>query len=319
MKWYIKWLLSILILGFVIILVKNEYSYKLLEDANYGMPALIEKGKISNLYIGSSMFRQGIDIMTLEENGEDNYVLAYNGNQPVLEYYQLNNLLENNVKIENLYVDMYVYSAWAQPKISDEKMLMEFGLKDKLNLFYLISNGTFRENIITFWQMFVSGNNELLATWGISNGVINSIFDKGGSTSRPEASEKEKLDALTIPQIDNAINVVQLEYLRKLINITKKNNINIIFIESPKYDRMSNNQDYISAMKQYIYYLNEENIDYVLCDLTWNLTGQNAEVKRYLFDNSKSDYFVDNGHLSYLGRKEFTKQLINLQYLLENR
>ena len=108
MKRYIKWLLSIWVLCFIIILIKNEYSYKLLENANYGMPALIEKGKVKNLYIGSSMFRQGIDIMTLEENGEDNYVLAYNGNQPVLEYYQLRNLIENNVQIENLYVDMYL-------------------------------------------------------------------------------------------------------------------------------------------------------------------------------------------------------------------
>ena len=76
---------------------------------------------------------------------------------------------------------------------------------------------------------------------------------------------------------------------------------------------MAKNQEYICAMEQYINYLNEESIEYVLCDLTWNYTEQNAEVERYLFDNSKSDYFVDNGHLSYLGRKEFTKQLINLQ------
>lgn len=313
MKRYIKWLLSILVLCSIIILIKNEYSYKLLENANYGMPALIEKGKVNNLYIGSSMFRQGIDIMTLEENEEDNYVLAYNGNQPVLEYFQLRNLVENSVQIENLYVDMYVYSAWAPPKISDEKMLMEFGLREKWNLFYLISNGTNSENIKTFWQMFVSGNNELLATWGISNKVINNIFYRGGSTNRPVASEKEKLDVLAIPQIDKTVNLVQLEYLKKLIQLAKDNKINIIFIESPKYDRMANNQEYICAMKQYINYLNEESIEYVLCDLTWNLTGQNAEVEKYLFDNSKSDYFVDNGHLSYLGRKEFTKQLINLQ------
>ena len=50
-----------------------------------------------------------------------------------------------------------------------------------------------------------------------------------------------------------------------------------------------------------------------MCDLTWNLTEQNEDVKKYLFDNSKSEYFVDNGHLSYLGRKEFTEQLMSLQ------
>lgn len=177
MKKYIKCIVNVFIIGIIILIIKNEFSPMLLLSANYGMPALIKTGEVDNLYIGSSMFRQGIDIMVLDENGERNYILAYNGNQPVLEYYQLKNLLDNNLKIENLYVDMYVYSAWAQPKISDEKMLMEFGIKDKWSLYKLISNG---ENAKTFWQMFVTGNNELLATWIFSNKIIDGNFSRGG-------------------------------------------------------------------------------------------------------------------------------------------
>lgn len=309
MKKYIKYLFGVLILVVFIVLVKNEFSAKLLKNANYGMPALIELGDVDNLYLGSSMFRQGIDIMTLEENEHSNYILSYNGNQPVLEYYQLQNLLNNNVHIKNLYVDLYAYSAWAQPKISDEKMLMEFGIKNKIKLWNLTANGTYIENAKAFWQMFVTGNNEILTTWFFSSKIIDRMFYKGGNMNKPKSSGKDKLESLNVPKIEGNMNSIQKEYSHKIINLARENGINVIYIESPKYSRMAYDEGYISAMKQYIEFLKEEDVKYVLCDSTWKLTEQNEDVIRYYYDNSNSEYFVDNGHLSYEGRVEFTKQL----------
>lgn len=316
MKKYIKYKFGVLILAVFIVLVKNECSTKLLKNANYGMPSLIESGDVDNLYLGSSMFRQGIDIMTLEENEDCNYVLSYNGNQPVLEYYQLQNLLNNNVHIENLYVDMYVYSTWAQPKISDEKMLMEFGIKDKFKLWKLTANGTNIENAKAFWQMFVTGNNEILTTWFISGKIIDGMFYKGGNMNRPTSSGKDKLESLGVPQIEGNMNSVQKEYSHKIIDLAKENGINVIYVETPKYSNMAYDEGYISAMKQYIDFLKEENVKFVLCDSTWKLTEQNEDAIRYFYDNSNSEYFVDNGHLSYEGRVEFTKQLRVLNKML---
>ena len=76
-----------LIVIVAIILLKNQYSSLLLQNASYGMPALIKRQNVENLFLGSSMFRQGIDILELNAAFPDkNYILAYNGNQPATEY-----------------------------------------------------------------------------------------------------------------------------------------------------------------------------------------------------------------------------------------
>lgn len=307
MKKYMKCLTFSLLIGILLLTLKNEFSPLLLKDASYGIPALIAQGYVDNLYLGSSMFRQGIDIMTLEDNGEKNYILAYNGNQPALEYYQLKTLLNNGLKINNLYVDMYVYSAWAQPKISDVKMLMEFGLSDKWSLYKLLPS-----DWKLFWQMFVTGNNELLSTWIINGQLVNSYFYKGGTTAKPSASDKIRLDSLTLPEIDESMNPVQKEFSIKLIQLAKDNGINLVYLESPKYCNMADNPEYIRAMSQYIDFLESQDAAYILCDITWKLTGQKENCKYYLYDNSNSEYYVDNGHLSYAGRLEYTQKIEEL-------
>ena len=53
--------------------------------------------------------------------------------------------------------------------------------------------------------------------------------------------------------------------------------------------------------------MKEWNIFY---DTTWRLTKEKGGYY-YLHDNIESAYYVDNGHLSYEGRLEFTKKIIN--------
>lgn len=64
----------------------------------------------------SSWLKDYIYIPLGENPDLTDYILACNGNRPALEYYKLKYLLDHNVKIENLYVDMYVYSAWESLK-----------------------------------------------------------------------------------------------------------------------------------------------------------------------------------------------------------
>ena len=86
------------------------------------MPALIKQEEVDHLFIGSSMFRQGLDIDALEENLDGSvYVLSYNGNQPVFMAKELEYLIDHGVKIKNLYIDFYAYTLTAVPWISDTK------------------------------------------------------------------------------------------------------------------------------------------------------------------------------------------------------
>lgn len=286
----------------LLIFLKNNYSFMLIKNANYGMPALIEKGEINNLFIGSSMFRQGLDIEVLESNFEDNYILAYNGNQPYLEYFQLKNLIENGVQINHLFIDMYAYSLWANPKISDEKMLLEFNLNQKEQLVEEIKNDKLAENVKLIWQTYISSNNELIVTWPISGMMINRIFRKGGSVSTPMGSDKRALDTMEVNTLFGEMNPIQEEYLMQLINLAKEHNIEIYFVETPKYIKTMNDKGYQLSMEKYRELLREVSIPFFSNE-------QGNENNKYSFDNEDNKYFVDTVHLSYEGRVAYTRLL----------
>lgn len=313
MKKILKYIiLSILVAG-ILVIVKNQYSSCLLNGATYGMPTLIQVGKVDNLFLGSSMFRQGIDINVLEtEYPNKNYILSYNGNQPVLEYLQLKKLVNEEVEIENLYVDMYAYSAWSTPDISDIKFLMELNLQDKITLWKVISEHNEDYGIEEFWRMFVNGNNEIILSWPLNEGLINSRFYRGGTIVKTVPSTVAELKNMKVQSIKGQMNLVQKEYLTKLIDLAKDNNINIVFIESPKYINVYQNEQYTDAMQIYAEFLEEKEIPFVLCEKTLLNIDISKKVFHYNFSNDKAELYVDNGHLSYDGRVAFTQKIIEV-------
>ena len=297
-----KRLLKTISLAFLILImllfVKNNYSFMLLNNASYGSTNIINKGEINNLFIGSSMFRQGIDIKTLEDNKEDNYILSYNGNSPYLEYYELLNLLDNNVKINNLYVDMYVYVMYQEPKISDEKMLLEFDFKQKKEILSKIGNG-----FSLLYETYVTSNNEFIITYPINSQIVNNTFYKGGSLLMPSGESSEVLDNSYVYDLSGDMNSIQIEYLIKLIKLAKDNNINLTFIETPKYATVKNNESYLKAMEKYKDILDDLDVRYIVNSIEANNT--------YSFLNDNPEYYFDNIHLSYKGRVAFTNVLLD--------
>lgn len=312
MKKYIRSIMITILLCILFLFLKNQYSSLLLMHSNYGMPALIKQGKIENLYIGSSMFRQGLDIMTLEDTMPNaDYILAYNGNQPVLEYYQLKKLLDNNVKINHLWVDMYVYSAWEIPKISDEKIFMELDLKEKWTMWKLIEDES-QTSPSNFFRMFVSSNNELLLTWPLNAKLIDSQFYQGGTLTKTSGSTIDVLSQMTAPVIDAEMNEIQKYYLLQLFQLAKENQLPVTLIETPKYEIVASDHNYLSAMSVYIQLAEQENIPCIISEQTARYLNISS-CQTYTFNHSNPEYFIDALHLSYDGRILFTKLLINIK------
>lgn len=310
MKKFAKPIIITIICSLLVLFLKNQFSSLLLTNATYGMPALINQGQIENLYIGSSMFRQGLDIMTLEASAENtNYILAYNGNQPALEYYQLKNLLGHNVKINHLFIDMYVYSAWETPEISDEKLFMEIGLKEKWDLWNLISNEP-QTSFESLFRMFVSSNNELLLTWPVNAMLINSQFYRGGTLTRTSGADAEVLAHTTAPEISENMNETQEYYLGQLIELARENNISVTLLETPKYNTVASDSSYLQAMEKYVAFANQENVSVILSENTSGYLKNTAySAVSYHFDHKNAAYFMDSIHLSYEGRVAFTALL----------
>ncbi len=277
--------------------MKNEYA-RLLPASSYGMQAAVRKGKVSHLFIGSSMFRQGLSIDVLEEELEGNvYILSYNGNQPAFMAMELNYMLEEGLEIENLYVDLYPYTAAALPWISDTKILLDTDLAFKWEAWKLMdtqSNGKFSD----FYELFVTANNEQLLTYPLNNRLVSAQFRNGGNVLRPAGQTREHLYSLEMLGGRDGLQPAQLEGYQKLLGLAQEHGIRVWFLETPKYERMYRDEDYLELYEACVRALEE-------------MPGESRMVlaEELDFDTSDPACFQDLIHLSAKGREVYTRML----------
>ena len=332
----IKRITKVIAISLLIVLtftpLKDEYSRYLLSNANYGMQVIINNNSISSsnsanpnsgitLYNGSSMFRQGIDINeAITKCGTNTYVLSYNGNQPFLEYYEIKYLLDNNVKIEHLYLDMYVFAMQSDPWIHDNKIFLDTDLSFKIQVWNRL-NTYGKTDFNNFWEMFVTSGNDELLTWPISYPMVNHRFYNGGNTTETSSAEKKYLDSSSTSILTSqAFNSEQVTYLEMMIHLCNKNKIDLTFIETPKYTTIGNNVNYIELMKRYSKILDKYKTKYIINSSTASACYDFSSAQHIIeFDNKNPDYYIDNIHLSSNGRREFTKKLLAFQFFSKDK
>lgn len=314
-----------------LVLVKNEYSRFLLSDANYGIQALISRsermkdegnGASWDLYLGSSMFRQGLDINELEKNTEgerQTYILSYNGAQPFLIYYELQYLLAKGVPIHSVSIDMFANAMLEDPWVEDTRLFLDTGLPFKLKLWSaMYSEGG--ADAADFWEMMVTSNNEKLLAWFVDYPVVNDSFYNGGNLVQNTGASREQLDryrgAVGRKETIFSMNDYQKDYLKKIIQLCRDNGIEVTFIETPKYSTANREQAYTDIMHAYCQLLREYGIEYYLTESTVvslkNYSGENDSMNAdhvIPFDVENPSLFIDNIHLSSEGRTVFTRAL----------
>ena len=292
-----------LLAAFFLVLLKNEYA-RLLPVSTYGMQAAIKEQKTENLFIGSSMFRQGLSIDVLEEElPGTSYILSYNGNQPALMAMELEYMLEEGLEIENLYIDLYPYTAAADPWISDTKILLDTDLGFKAEAWSLMAEKG-DASFADFFEFFVTANNEQLLTWPVNNALVSSQFRNGGTLLQQEGSTREELYALGTLGSRDGLNEAQVEGYRKIAELAGEYDLNLYFLETPKYERMYADPDYME-----LYELCLEQIRGLQAG--WDGSGSFTLLcaEDLAFDSSDPGYFQDLIHLSAAGRTEYTRQL----------
>lgn len=310
MKKQIYLLISMTCIIAALILVKNNYAHYLLGNAEFGMQKIIKQKEIDMLFIGSSVCRQGVDTIILEEQGfEDVYVLSYNGNQPFTELLELKYLLEQGVKIKNLYLDLYVNTITATPWISDNKLLLDTDYEFKKELWQELraNNNVEITDAIQFWG---SSNNEILLTWPIYYPIVNSSFHKGGTLLKTEGMEEEILDDGELADEVGGIanNEVQVNAIREIAKLAVDNGIKLTYLEVPQYSTEQLSKRYQEQMQNYIAVLEEENIEYILTELSAEQIG-NKSCRKIYFDSYDKLLFSDNIHCSSAGRTLYTEKL----------
>lgn len=282
-----------LALGLALFLVgvKNEYA-RYLPGGSYGMGPLIQQGGAEHVFMGSSMFRQGLDIHVLEEElGDSVYLLSYNGNQPVFMAMELSYLLEQGVEISHLYVDLYGYTGAAAPWISDTKILLDTDFAFKWQTWQLM--GQWNETgVLDFYELFVTANNEQLLTWPVHTRLLAAQFYKGGTLLDSPGTTKEALDYSLGAR--KGIHPAQQEGYQKLVSLCQEQGITLTFLETPKYETMYQDETYQMLLRQCEEAVAESPV----------IFARDLE-----FDNTDPGQFQDLIHLSGQGRREYTRQL----------
>ena len=288
---------SVILAVALLVILKNQYG-SIFAGNTYGIPAVIKQGEIDHLFIGSSMFRQGLDIDALEENLDGSvYILSYNGNQPVFMAKELEYMLERGLKIENLYIDFYAYTLTAIPWISDTKMFLDTDLKFKIDAWKLMSE----HNDVTlndFYEMFVTANNEQILMFPINNAIVSSQFRNGGSLMAPAGQTKEHLDTLDLG-VREELFASQLAGYERIVELAEEYDIELLFIETPKYEKLlTDTRDgaYTELLIAMTDWAKKTNAPYLLAE-------------SFDFDHADGANFQDLIHLSATGRKTYCEML----------
>ncbi len=288
---------SVLVAVALIVVLKNQYG-SIFAGNTYGMPALIEKGEADHLFIGSSMFRQGLDIDVLEENLDGSvYILSYNGNQPVFMAKELEYMLERGLKVENLYIDFYAYTLTSVPWISDTKMFLDTDLGFKIDAWKTMAQYN-EVSLNDFYEMFVTANNEQIIMYPINNAIVSSQFRNGGSLMLPAGQTKEYLDTLDLG-VRDSLYESQVAGYNKIVELAESYDINVLFIETPKYEKLladTRDGSYSELLTEMVQWAKKANAPYLLAE-------------EFDFDHSDGVNFQDLIHLSGQGRRTYCKML----------
>ena len=304
MKKILTTVTAVLVAVALVIVLKNQYG-SIFAGNTYGMLALLEQGEVDHLFIGSSMFRQGLDIDALEENLDGSvYILSYNGNQPVFMAKELEYLLGQGLKIENLYIDFYAYTLTAVPWISDTKMFLDTDLAFKLDAWKTMAENN-EVGLKDFYEMFVTANNEQIFMYPINNAIVSSQFRNGGSLLYMAGQTKDHLDTLDLGVRDGLFES-QLAGYDRISELAKEYDINLLFIETPKYEKLLTDTRegcYMDLLKEMIAWAEKVNAPFLLAE-------------SFDFDHTDGANFQDLIHLSGQGRKAYCEMLS--QYIGNN-
>lgn len=308
-----KRILYITITSIIVVLIFTVLKYytfgRVLPNANYGMRAICKLNDVSDVYIGSSMFRQGINARGISDKS---FLLAYNSNKPCHEAMQLENLIENGAKFKRLIVDMYPYSMIRDAEISDVRMLMDGDIGFTWKIYSAMPKES--KSLGVLYNMLVLQNNELFVTMPISYKLINSRSDRGSNTSISHGSTAEELMAKMkrMKEKDLEMKEIQIAGLDEMISLCRNNDIDIVFLETPKYNILYEKDEYSELMEDYVKLLMDRDIPMIISNKTREVVGveqNNQLVQSYEFDHSNPLYFTDGYHISWEGRKEFTNTL----------
>ncbi len=280
---------------------KNVYSCKLPCEGR-GIQSCIEAGDLDVLFLGSSTFRCNIDMKEMDAFCDGKaYDVCYAGNQPVamqLEYPELKN---GGSSAKLIVLDMNPMILYQPVKISDTRVIWDLSWKSKLKLCEKMKESG-ETDLSTFYEFFVTAGMDDLVTYPLTNRFYGTRYYKGAKTDNTEGTEREVLYSEKYDLSKEKVNDTQTDSIKNLIEECRNDGQEIVFLETPHYERLENDPAYIAFLDTFRELLDEEDTHYILA----------SDID---FDNTDAYFYEDLTHMSATGRKAYTDALLKSGYL----
>ena len=280
-----------------IIFLKNTYSCEI-PIGSRGIKAAIDSGDLDVLFIGSSSFRSNIDMEIMDEEYQGKaFIIAYGGNQIVssqIEYEEICNRSDHTY--EQIIFELDPLMLTEDVDLSDSRIIWDLSWSGKRKLWSKLQESE-NTDLSTMYEYFVTSGMDDLITYPITNRIYKDRYYKGAKTGEILSPGKEYLESEPFDLSNRTMNSSQEKALRELIQECKDNNQEIIFLETPHYHRLFDEPVYQEYREAFCQILSEYEIPFILSDMVE-------------FDQHNPDYFEDMGHMSSIGREEYTENLI---------
>ncbi len=276
-------------------------------DGIYNMDIFYEqpKNSIDVMFFGSSHVFQDINPAVLwDENGVASYVLG-GSIQPLWNtYYYINEALKYQ-KPKVLVVELY-RACESREYIQDERVVVNtFGMKmsfDKVNAIKASIDKSNWNDYILQYPIYHSRYNDLKESDFDNTLITVDGKDFKGYVPAETIIHYEELKNISTITEKKELPKKNKEYLLKIINLSKANNIPLLFIVSPYPSISDKEQMYYNECQRIA---EENNIPYINFNLKYNELGL-----------SPMNDFADVSHLNLRGSYKYTKYLG--QYLVKN-
>lgn len=330
MKKIVVSLCTALVIIVAAVIFKNSYSCNI-PIGNRGINNALSFAPLNALFVGSSSFRSNLDIDILDEKYEDKaYILSYGGNQYAacdIQYDELRDRFEHTRGSEALktsrdldtlgtsdaldnsddvsYAELVIFEMdplmlTEEVKLSDSRVIWDLSLKGKRRLWNKMCKSEGTDTSFKVWyEYFVTSGMDDLVTYPVTEPFYSTRYHKGAKTGEVVSPGKEYLDNEKFDISDSQIVQAQELAVLSIIEKCRRDNQEFIFLETPHYVRLANDETYLKYKEYFLDFLSDVGARCITCEDTG-------------FDNTNPEYFEDMGHMTNLGRAEYTKLLVDI-------
>ncbi len=281
------------------VFAKNEYSCRI-PIGNRGIQDAINTGDIDVLFIGSSTFRANVDMPMMDEAYDGRvYDISYGGNQCVASSIQYDEIKQRSDHEYGLMVfEMGPLMLTEDVKLSDSRVIWDLSFDGKIRLWKEMEEAG-NTDASTWYEYFITSGMDDLVTYPVTERIYSTRYYKGAKTDETESPGKEVLDSEEFDTSDSELNEAQERAVKELIEKCKRDGQGFVFLESPVYYRLAEDEAYLKFRDHFITLLKENDAPYILA----------SDVE---FDDHDAELFEDMNHMSATGRRAYTEELIKV-------